>query len=294
MTVVARPVLAVHGGAGSVPPDAAACAQAEHELGVALLAGQRVLAGGGRALDAVEAAVAHLERCGCFNAGRGAVADRDGDVTLDGAIMDGASRAAGGVAATARVASAIAAARLVLERTPHVLLAGPAADRFALEAGAEPATPGYFLRARPGATGAAVSSAPTPGTVGAVALDRRGHLAAATATGGLAGKLPGRVGDSPLPGAGIWADERCAVSATGTGELFIRAAFAHQLACGIAYLGLEPVEAARRALADVTILGGAGGCIVLGRDGTVAAPFTTAIMYRGTITADGPPRVATF
>jgi beta-aspartyl-peptidase (threonine type) len=167
-------------------------------------------------------------------------------------------------------------------------LAGPAADAFALEAGAPEAPPGYFLRATTG------GAAALPGTVGAVALDRAGRLAAATATGGLLGKLPGRIGDSPLIGAGTWADGRCAVSATGAGEYFIRAAFAHRVACGVSLLELPIAEAARRALADVVALGGAGGCIALDAGGVVTMPFSTPVMYRGVIHASGTPRVATF
>jgi beta-aspartyl-peptidase (threonine type) len=275
------PVLVIHGGAGRAPEDPAARADAERALAAALAAGGAILDAGGAALDAVDAAVASMERSGCFNAGRGAVADRDGGVSLDAAIMDGATRAAGAVAAVSRVAVAIAAARLVMERTPHVLLAGPAADAFALAAGAPPAGAGTFLHAR----------ASEAGTVGAVALDAAGRLAAATATGGVTGKLPGRVGDSPLLGAGTWADARCAVSATGSGEHFIRAGFAAQLAHGRA-AGLPLGEAARRALADVVTLGGYGGCIAVDAEGHVATPFSTAAMYRGILERGRPPRVA--
>ena len=287
-----RPRLAVHGGAGNVQGDASARAARERELAVALKAGWAVLSSGGRALDAVERAVTSMERSGCFNAGRGAEPDASGIVTLDAAIMDGATRAAGAVGAVAKLASAITAARIVMDRTQHVLLVGPAADDFALAAGVAPAPPGYFSHAARGAP-----HEPLPGTVGAVAVDRVGHLAAATSTGGLSGKLPGRVGDSAIVGGGTWADESCAVSATGRGEFVVRTAFAHQVSCGIFHLALPLAEAVRRALADVVSLAGsgaaAGGCIAIARDGEIAMPFSTAAMYRGIIDAAGTPRVAT-
>jgi beta-aspartyl-peptidase (threonine type) len=281
---VSRVVLAIHGGAGSAPTDPAAQEEAERALAAALSGGWAVLGAGGPALDAVEIAVAAMEASGCFNAGRGAVPDRDGGVSLDAAIMDGPTRAAGAVAAVERLAGAIAAARLVMNASPHVLLAGPGAEAFALAAGLPPAPPGYFRRAR----------AATTGTVGAVARDAGGRLAAATSTGGITGKLPGRVGDSALIGAGTWADDRCAVSATGWGETFIRAAFAHDIAIGVGRLGLSLAEAARRSLDDVVGLGGHGGCIAVGEAGEIAMPFSTAVMYRGVVDGDGPPRIAVF
>jgi beta-aspartyl-peptidase (threonine type) len=287
-----RPLLAVHGGAGNVQADAPARTAREREVKVALKTGWAVLSSGGRALDAVEQAVASMERSGCFNAGRGADPDASGTVTLDAAIMDGATRAAGAVGAVAKLATAIAAARIVMDRTQHVLLVGPAADDFALAAGVAPAPPGYFSNA-----GRGTAHVPAPGTVGAVALDGMGHLAAATSTGGLSGKLPGRVGDSAIVGGGTWADESCAVSATGRGEFFIRTAFAHQVASGMVHLALPLDEAVRRALADVVALAGsgaaAGGCIAIASNGEIAMPFSTAFMVRGIIDGAGIPRVAT-
>jgi beta-aspartyl-peptidase (threonine type) len=286
----ARPVLAIHGGAGNAPANPGALAEREREIELALTVGWQILASGGKALDAVEEAVKSMERSGCFNAGRGADIDASGSVTLDAAIMDGTTRAAGAVAAVATVESAIAAARCVMDRTPHVLLVGPGADAFARAAGIPQASPTYFLGARLG-----VARESTPGTVGAVALDVAGHLAAATSTGGLSGKLPGRVGDSALVGAGTWADGACAVSATGRGEFFIRTAFAHRVTCGMSLLGLTLEEAARRALADVVTLAGsgaaAGGCIAVGQDGSLTMPFATPLMYRGVVDGSGP-RVA--
>jgi beta-aspartyl-peptidase (threonine type) len=285
------PILAVHGGAGTAPTQGEAHAARERALIAALGAGWTVLASGGRALDAVEQAVASMERSGRFNAGRGAVVDASGAATLDAAIMDGATRAAGSVGAVGRIATAVSAARLVMDRTHHVLLVGAAADDFALAAGVAPATAGFFLNVGGGSASEAV-----PGTVGAVALDSAGQLAAATATGGLSGKLSGRVGDSAVVGAGTWADAYCAVSATGRGEFFIRTAFAHGVACGMSGLGLPLAEAARRALADVVALAGngaaGGGCIAVARDGTVTMPFSTPSMYRGIVDGSGAPRVA--
>ena len=284
MSAAGRVVLAIHGGAGGPPAEPDAQAEAERALAAALGAGWVVLGGGGAALDAVEVAVASMEASGCFNAGRGAVLNRDGGVSLDAAIVDGATRAAGAVAAVERLAGAIAAARLVMDRTPHVLVAGPGAESLALAAGLPAAPAGYFRRAPAAATG----------TVGAVARDAAGRLAAATSTGGITGKLPGRVGDSAVIGAGTWADDRCAISATGWGEYFIRTAFAHDIAVGVGRLGLSLGEAARQALDGVVALGGHGGCIAVGAAGEVVLPFSTAVMYRGVIDGDGPPRVAVF
>jgi beta-aspartyl-peptidase (threonine type) len=284
VSTAGRVVLVAHGGAGAAPAHPEAQVEAEHALAAALGAGWTVLAGGGPALDAVETAVAAMEASGCFNAGRGAVPDRDGGVSLDAAIMDGPTRAAGAVAAVERLAGAIAAARLVMNTTPHVLLAGPGAEAFARAAGLASAPPDYFRRARAAASG----------TVGAVARDAAGRLAAATSTGGLTGKLPGRVGDSALIGAGTWADDRCAISATGWGEIFIRAAFAHDIAIGVGRLGLPLAAAARRSLDEVVALGGHGGCIAVGGAGEIAMPFSTAVMYRGVVDGDGPPRIAVF
>lgn len=273
--------MVVHGGAGAAPATGDDRRAAEVALVAALASGWAVLAAGGPATDGVEVAVALLEESGYFNAGAGAVTDSAGGVTLDAAIMDGARRAAGAVAAVANVRTAIKAARLVMEKTSHVLLAGAGAERFAAANGVAIAPAGYFRKLQR----APVSDA---GTVGAVARDVAGHLAAATATGGITGKLPGRVGDSPLVGAGVWADARCAVSATGTGEFFIRAAFAHRMACELELAGRSLGAAADRALAEVTSLGGSGGCIAVDWQGGVAMPLSTPAMYRGIVDAGGP------
>jgi isoaspartyl peptidase/L-asparaginase-like protein (Ntn-hydrolase superfamily) len=258
------------------------------ELTAALHAGYAVLDGGGTSLDAVVAAVIVLEDSPLFNAGRGAVFNAAGRHELDAAVMDGATGRAGAVAGVRRVKNPVLAARAVMERTPHVLLAGPAADRFARAAGLTVVTPGYFsttaravalARARASAT---ATAADRHGTVGAVALDRSGNLAAATSTGGFTNKLPGRVGDSPLVGAGTYADNAsCAVSGTGSGEHFMRAVLAYDVAARMRYRGETLAEAARGALARVVALGGDGGLIAVDWSGNFAMPFVSEGMYRG-------------
>jgi isoaspartyl peptidase/L-asparaginase-like protein (Ntn-hydrolase superfamily) len=288
----------VHAGAGRAPErDPAAEAEARGALAAALRAGFAALSARGSALDAVERAVRILEDCPLFNAGRGAALTSAGDVELDAAVMDGAGRRLGAVAAVRGVPNPVSLARLVLERTPHVLLVGPGAEAFAAAQGVprvEPASlatdarRAELARARAGARppGAA-------GTVGAVARDAAAHLAAATSTGGVTAQLPGRVGDSPLAGAGTWADDAsCAVSGTGQGEGFVRAAFAHEVDARVRLLG-EPLErACAEALARVRELGFAGGCIAVDRGGRLALPCTTPAFARGWIGADGVPRVA--
>jgi isoaspartyl peptidase/L-asparaginase-like protein (Ntn-hydrolase superfamily) len=296
-------VVAVHGGASAYPPGEpereAACLEALRE---SLAAGAAILGRGGTSLDAVEAAVRCLEACEHLNAGRGSTLSAAGEVEMDAAIADGAGRRAGAVAAVRRLVHPVTAARAVLEHGAHVLLVGEAADRFGTERGLEQAEPDFFVtpRARAlwererrvrwsrGAEGPA-----GPETVGAVALDAAGHLAAATSTGGLAGKLPGRVSDSALIGAGTWADDAtCAVSATGRGELFIRSAFAHEVDALLRLAGRSLGEACREALARVTALGGAGGCVAVDRGGALATPFTTPGMLCGSLRCGGEPYVA--
>jgi beta-aspartyl-peptidase (threonine type) len=291
-----RFVLAVHGGAGAAWSDAGSAAEAERGLIESLRAGFSVLAAGGGALDAVERAVVVLEDHPLFNAGRGGALTAEGGIELDAAVMDGRTRAAGAVACVRSVANPVRAARLVLERSPHVLLAGPGAEAFAAAHGLPAIEPAALVtpprraeweRARQRAAAA------SGGTVGAVARDAAGHLAAATSTGGVAGKLPGRVGDSPLVGAGSWADDAsCAVSATGAGEAFVRAAFAHEVDARVRLLGASLEDACREALARVAALGAAGGCVAVDRAGRVALPFTTPAMARGWVGPEGEPLVA--
>lgn len=253
-------------------------------LRAGLDAGRAILDRGGPALDAVTAAVEALEGSGQFNAGRGAVRDAAGGVSLDAAVMDGSSRRAGAVAGLIGFGGAVRVARLVLDRTQHVLLVGPGAEAFATSAGLARVPDSYFdARHRVSADAVPTSQ----GTVGAVALDASGHLAAATSTGGVTGKLPGRVGDSPIIGAGTYADGRCAVSATGAGEAFIRAVFAYRLAAAHA-AGAAIADASQQSLTEVAALGGSGGCIALDSMGNVAMPFDTPGMFRAM--SDGPGR----
>jgi isoaspartyl peptidase/L-asparaginase-like protein (Ntn-hydrolase superfamily) len=236
-----------------------------------------------------------LEDCGLFNAGRGAARTGDGIVELDAALMDGRDRGVGAVAALRRVPHPIALARLVLERTPHVLLAGPGAEAFAAAHGValvEPAPPASEA-SRADRAAAARRSDRSGGTVGAVACDAHGHLAAGTSTGGTSGKLAGRVGDSPIAGAGTWADDAtCAVSGTGQGEGFVRCAFGADVDARIRLAGATLERACADALARVHALGFTGGCIALDRAGGVALPCSTPAFARGWIGDDGVPRVA--
>ena len=298
--------LAVHGGAGVVEPGSLTHAQeAAYRAGLdaALAAGAKILAAGGSSLDAVETAVRVLEDDPLFNAGRGAVFTADGHVELDAAIMDGHGRRAGAVAGVTRTRNPVSLARAVMEHSPHVLLVGPGADAFSLQAGLEQVDPDYFrteerwqqyLRWREGGT-AVLDATHRYGTVGAVALDRAGHLAAATSTGGLVGKRWGRVGDSPIVGAGTYAEDGvCAVSATGTGEYFIRASVARQLRDRMAWRGERVQSAADATLRDVGTLGGDGGLIALDARGHVAFAMNTLGMYRGFVSDATPARTAIY
>jgi beta-aspartyl-peptidase (threonine type) len=270
------PVLLVHGGAGNPRGGTVEDEPAHHEaLRDALLAGYELLTAGAPALDAVEAAVRSLEETALFNAGRGSVLTADGKVEMDAAVMDGTSREAGACAGVTRVRHAVTLARAIMEKSPHVLLVGEGAERYAADAGLEFEDPSWFVTDRERERHA---SPEQHGTVGAVALDAAGQLAAATSTGGVRGQLPGRVGDSPVIGAGTWADDHVAVSCTGQGERFIRAAAAHELSALVRHGRLPLVDAARQVIDG---LDGDGGLIVVARDGSAAMPFNTALMYRG-------------
>lgn len=273
--------LVLHGGAGGLPPDRDYAAETRHMRGL-VEAGRDRLAAGAAALDVVMETVAGLEASGLYVAGRGASANSAGRFELDASLMDGPTRRAGAVAALEGFASPIRAARAVMEATPHLMLAGAGAAAFAGAQGLERVSPDWFTPARTGAAGPA-----STGTVGCVALDETGALAAATSTGGTAGKLWGRVGDSPIVGAGCWADARVAVSCTGWGESFIRAAAAAQIGFRVALAGETLAAAAAAALADVEALGGAGGLIALGADGQIAMPFSTGGMKRAALYPDG-------
>jgi beta-aspartyl-peptidase (threonine type) len=289
--------LVIHGGAGSMrpgrlDPEQERCARAGLEA--ALAAGEAILEKRERALDAVEAAVRVLEEDPCFNAGRGSVLTASGCIELDAAIMDGRNRAAGAVSGLRTTRAPISLARELLEHGPHVFLSGHGADDFARDHGFEQVENSWFeiperrrqldeLLASDG-----FDDEIKYGTVGAVAVDVDGHVAVATSTGGLTAKRWGRVGDSPLIGAGTYADDRsAAVSATGSGEYFIRAVAAHQVAERIR-LGRQPLQdAVDSVLADVASLGGKGGLIAVAPDGEAAWGFTTPAMYRGMADASG-------
>ncbi len=302
------PILAIHGGAGTMSPDSmTADIERAHRAGLhrALMAGHAVLAGGGPATDVVTAAVAALEDDLLFNAGRGAVLTRDGRHEMDAAVMDGATLAVGAVAGICGPRNPVLAARAVMEHSPHVLLAGPGALDFLRVQGVAFADLEYFdtprrrdaLRAMLAAEAEVspnIDDADRHGTVGAVALDGAGRLAAATSTGGMTGKLPGRVGDTPLPGAGTWADAVCAVSATGHGESFIRIAAAHEVSARMR-LAHESLESATTAaMTALEAVGGPGGLIAVDRAGRVALPFNTRGMYRGIVGADGVARTGIY
>jgi beta-aspartyl-peptidase (threonine type) len=299
-------VLAIHGGAGviergSLTTEREAAYRAS--LLTALDAGSAVLRRGGSSLDAVEATVRVLEDDPLFNAGRGAVFTAEGRNELDASIMDGASRKAGAVAGVTRTRNPISLARAVMEKSRHVLLAREGADQFSVEQGLEQVDPAWFrteLRwqqlldwRRDNAK--LLDPTHSRGTVGAVALDIRGHVAAATSTGGMTGKRWGRIGDSPMIGAGTYAaDGTCAVSATGSGEFFIRASAARQLCDRIAWLKADVRSAADATIADIGAIGGDGGLIALDGSGRIAFAMNSSGMYRGWVTSATPAGTAIY
>jgi len=291
--------LVIHGGAGviertTISPEKEANIRAG--LQTALSAGAAVLESGGSALDAVEAAVRCLEDDPHFNAGRGAVFTHDGRIELDAAIMDGRDRSAGAVAGVTTTRNPVSLARAVMEKTPHVFLSGSRADEFATQQGLEQVPPEWFeteerrlqLEKVKASRSESFDIELKYGTVGAVALDASGHMAAATSTGGLTGKRWGRIGDTPIIGAGTYADDRsAAISGTGTGEMFIRAVAGHQLAERIRLGGQTLHQALEDVLADIKSFGGSGGLIAVSSKGDAAWGFTTPGMYRGTADATG-------
>ncbi|HXC74989.1 MAG TPA: isoaspartyl peptidase/L-asparaginase [Sphingomicrobium sp.] len=289
--------LVIHGGAGAMRPkqgDPDHEERAREGLRIALEAGVEILGRGGAALDAVEASVRLLEDDPCFNAGRGSALTDQGSVELDAAIMDGRNRRAGAVAGLQTTRAPVSLARRLMEQGPHVFLTGRGADRFAEDAGLEQVDPAWFVTEERRRqldellAGGGFDAAVKYGTVGAVALDEHGHVAAATSTGGLTAKRWGRIGDSPLIGAGTYADDRsAAVSATGSGEYFIRAVAAHQLAERVRLGGAPLQQALDGVLADISELGGTGGLIAVAPTGEAAWGFTTPAMYRGMADAAG-------
>jgi beta-aspartyl-peptidase (threonine type) len=292
-TVSKGTAIAIHGGAGVTRRDEPG-EQHRAVLTRALEAGYELLKQGESSLDAVTAAVVVLEDSPLFNAGRGSCFNADGEIEMDASVMEGGRLRAGAVAAVRRIRNPVLAARLVMDKTRHVLLAGDGAERFAAKHGLDPEPAEYFRTERQ-LENWKRNLKNYHGTVGAVALDRAGNLAAATSTGGYTGKMPGRIGDSPLIGAGTYADNRaCAVSGTGVGEAFIRAAVAHDIAARMRYRGVSLAAAARAALANVKRLGGDGGLVALDRRGNVAMPFNSEGMYRGAIDRRGRTTIAVF
>ena len=327
MTIESKAVIAIHGGAGTISRSRAGSAAQEaayHEaLNGILCAAQQILADGGTALDAVSLAVDLLEDCPLFNAGYGAVFTHEGTHELDAAIMDGATLRAGAVACVSRVRRPLRAARAVMERSEHVLLVAAGAEAFAQVCGLELVDPVFFStearrtqlqharsadKSMMDHDGAALAfrasdtlAAPLLegnklGTVGAVALDSHGNLAAATSTGGMTNKRCGRVGDSPLIGAGTYADNRtAAISCTGTGEVFIRGVVAYDICARMAYGG-QTLDAAAHEVVMKTLaaLGGRGGLIAVDAQGHLSFPFNTEGMYRGHARPGQAPQTAIF
>lgn len=306
--------LALHGGAGTITLGEADEAPYHAALADALEAGRAVLHGGGTAMDAVVAAVVALEDCPLFNAGRGAVFNAAGEHELDAGLMDGATLRAGAVAGLHKVRHPILAAREVLQDGRCVLLCGHGADAFAAQRGLEMVPNSYFstqarhaqwLRVSAqgreafefdhGGAAPRAADAAQMGTVGAVALDQRGHLAAATSTGGMTNKRRGRVGDTPVIGAGVYANSRtCAVSATGSGEHFLRACAGHDIHARMLYGRASLAEAADETLHGLACLGGVGGLVAVGRDGSLVMPFNSPGMYRAWVRAGEPAHTAVF
>jgi beta-aspartyl-peptidase (threonine type) len=295
--------LAVHGGAGTIPRDEASRSRAAsyHDgLRRALAAGRDILAAGGSALDAVTEAVAKLEDDLLFNAGRGSVFTRAGTQEMDACVMDGTERRSGAVAGVFGPRNPVLAARAVMERSRHALLIGEGALAFCRENGVAFCESDYFRsearwRELQRALEHPDGEPPQYGTVGAVARDRRGNLAAGTSTGGMTGKAPGRVGDAPIIGAGTYAENAsCAVSATGHGEVFIRFAAAHEVAARRRHRGQPLAEAARDVVDELGRVGGSGGLVAVDCDGAVALPFNCSGMYRGYVTGDGIIRTAIY
>jgi beta-aspartyl-peptidase (threonine type) len=304
--MVARWSIAIHGGAGTILREKLSDEQrAKYEAGLsaALDAGAKDLAERGNALDAVTAAVVLLEDDPLFNAGRGATFTFEGGIELDAAIMDGRTRAAGAVAGVTSVKNPVLLARAVMEQGTHVFLCGAGAERFAREHDIEAVDPVWFetperrrqLEEFRQQNSGWFDSSVKYGTVGAVARDSEGHVAAATSTGGLTGKRWGRIGDSPVIGAGTYADDRAgAVSATGAGEYFIRSAAAKAICDRMRLLGEGAQAAADAVIAEIGDIGGHGGVIVAGANGSPAFALNTAGMYRGRADSEGLREIAIF
>ncbi len=304
--------MAIHGGVGVLSKKEMTSekeAAFREKLAEALRAGHTILKANGTSLDAVVAAIKLMEDSPLFNAGKGAALNRDGVAELDASIMDGATRRAGAVAVARQIKNPIEAARLVMEKTSHVLLAGAGADAFAQQQGLKLMPAEYFIteerkkqleqirrqeKAKRRDRVAKSFVADRVGTVGAVALDRYGNLVAGTSTGGLANKRAGRVGDSPIIGAGTYANNTtCAVSATGQGEFFVRSVAAYDISALMEYKNLSLAAAANSVVMKrLVAMKAEGGVIAIDRHGNIAMPFNTDGMYRGSIRGDGKPNIA--
>lgn len=298
--------LVIHGGAGSIRPgmlDDADEAALIEGLEAALAAGSDVLAARGTALDAVEAAARILEDDPVFNAGRGSVLTYEGRIEMDAAIMDGRDRRAGAIAGATRARNPVSLARAVMEHSPHVLLSGAGADRFGAEQGVDQVDQSWFETPTRRAQLERVLARSDKwfdsdvkfGTIGAVAVDAEGHVAAATSTGGLTGKRWGRIGDSPVIGAGTYADDRaCAISATGSGEFFIREGVAHEICARIRMLGETGQAAADAVMTELAEMGGAGGVIFVTPSGEAGWSFNTKSLFRGLAREGVAPEIGLF
>jgi len=299
--------LVVHGGAGNITPanlPAEKAKQFEAKLTEVLKHGDSILKAGGISLDAVEACVRMMEDCPLFNAGKGSVFNAEGKNEMDAAIMDGKTGLAGAVTGVTIIRNPITAARAVMEKSNHVMLSGIGAETFATEQGLEIVSPVYFFtQSRWDAYLKAKANADSMdnmdkkhGTVGCVAVDKYGNIAAATSTGGMTYKKYGRIGDSPVIGAGTYADNNtCAVSATGHGEFFIRNVVAYDIAAIMKYKGTSLKDAANEVvMIKLKNQGGIGGIIAVDKNGNIAMPFNTSGMFRGYVKAGGEMKVAMF
>ena len=284
--------IVIHGGAGVITREKMT-PELDREyrasLTEAINTGKKILAEGGSALDAVEKTIRVMEDNPLFNAGKGAVFTHDGKNELDAAIMDGSNLAAGAVAGVTDIKNPITAARRVMTNSPHVLLAGPGASKFAKEQGLEIVPPSYFYTERRFNELQEILKKEKNGTVGCCALDKNGNLAAGTSTGGMTDKRYNRVGDAPIIGAGTYANNNtCAVSATGHGEYFIRWTVAHDISALMEYKGLSLRDASELVVNDKLVkAGGSGGVICVDKSGNISMPFNSMGMFRGFATADG-------
>jgi L-asparaginase / beta-aspartyl-peptidase len=297
--------LAIHGGAGVMSRDRMSAERQQeytHHLDKALNIGDSILKNGGSAADAVVEVVSYLEDCPLFNAGKGAVFTHQGTIELDASIMDGSSLNAGAIAGVTDIKNPIKAVRLVMDKSVHVMLSGKGASAFAREQGLEMVKNKYFFTKERHESLKRLQKQERKrnmndnhGTVGCVALDQMGNLCAGTSTGGMMNKKYGRIGDSPIIGAGTWADNRsCAVSSTGHGEYFIRLTVARDVASQMEYKNMDIHQAGNTVLEKLTQMGGTGGFIAIDAKGNITMPFNTTGMFRGFAKSTGEKEIAIF